>query len=190
MFMDEYLTETPSIDYMNPHIQEKVGELISQSDDDEDYIKRCYMFVRDEIPHSWDIGANIVSKTASEALMNKTGICWVKSCLFAALLRANGIPSGISYQLLTIAEDDSEGHIVHALNTVFIRNNWIRLDARGNNENVHAEFSLDKDQLAFQVREEFGEIDYNDNNADLDERLVNALAQTENLFEITIDFDF
>ena len=43
------------------------------------------MFVRDEIPHSWDIGANIVSKTASETLINKTGICWVKSCLFAAL---------------------------------------------------------------------------------------------------------
>jgi hypothetical protein len=72
----------------------------------------------------------------------------------------------------------------------FIRNKWIRLDARGNNENVHAEFSLDKDQLAFKVREEFGEIDYMDNNADLDERLVNTLAQTENLFEINIDFDF
>ena len=190
IFMEEYLTETPSIDYMNPHIQEKVIELKNQSNDDEDYIKRCYMFVRDEIPHSWDIGANIVSKTASETLINKTGICWVKSCLFAALLRANGIPSGITYQLLTISDDDSEGHMVHALNTVFIRNKWIKLDARGNNENVHAEFSLDEDQLAFQVRKEFGEIDYNDNNADLDERLVNALAQTENLFEINIDFEF
>ena len=190
MFMEEYLTETPSIDYMNPHIQEKVIELKNQSNDNEEYIKRCYMFVRDEIPHSWDIGANIVSKTASETLINKTGICWVKSCLFAALLRANGIPSGISYQLLAISDDDSEGHMVHALNTVFIKNKWIKLDARGNNENVHAEFSLDEDQLAFQVREEFGEIDYNDNNVDLDERLVNALAQTENLFEINIDFEF
>ena len=49
---------------------------------------------------------------------------------------------------------------------------------------------MDEDRLAFQVREEFGEIDYGDNNADLDERLVNALAQTENLFEINIDFEF
>ena len=190
MFMDKYLTETPSIDYTNPHIQEKVSELKNQSTDDADYIKRCYFFVRDEIPHSWDIGANTVSRTASEALINKTGICWAKSCLLAALLRANGIPSGISYQLLTIAEDDSQGHIVHALNTVFNGDKWIRLDARGNTGNEDVEFSLDKDQLAFQVREEFGEIDYRDNNADLDERLVNALAQTENLFEINIDFDF
>ena len=100
------------------------------------------------------------------------------------------IPSGISYQLLTIAEDDSQGHIVHALNTVFNGNKWIRIDARGNTGDDDLEFSLDKDQLAFQVREEFGEIDFKDNNADLDERLVNALAQTENLFEINIYFDF
>ena len=56
--------------------------------------------------------------------------------------------------------------------------------------NCDAEFSLDKDHLAFQVREEFGEIDFMDNNADLDEKLINALAQSENLFEINIDFDF
>ena len=190
MFMDMYLNETPSIDYMNIHIQEKVSELISQSDDDEDYIKRCYFFVRNEIPHSWDIGVSTVSRTASDTLINKTGICWAKSCLLAALLRANGIPSGISYQLLTIAEDDSQGHIIHALNTVFNGDKWIRIDARGNTGDSDVEFSLDNDQLAFQVRKQFGEIDYMDNNADLDERLVNALAQTENLFEINIDFEF
>ena len=193
--MKEYLLETKSIDYMNPHIQEKVQELKDQSCDDADYIKRAYIFVRDEIPHSWDIQTNIVSRTASDALINKTGICWTKSCLLAALLRANGIPSGISYQLLTIAEDDSLGHIVHALNTVYIEdsNKWIRLDARGNVGNVgneYDEFSLEKDYLAFSPRSEFGEIDYKDNNPDLDERLVNALAQTDNLFEINIDFDF
>ena len=190
--MKEYLIETKSIDYMNPHIQEKVQELKDQSCDDADYIKRAYIFVRDEIPHSWDIQTNIVSRTASDALINKTGICWTKSCLLAALLRANGIPSGISYQLLTIAEDDSLGHIVHALNTVYIEdsNKWIRLDARGNVGNEDDEFSLEKDCLAFSPRSEFGEIDYNDNNPDLDERLVNKLEETENLMEMNIDFEF
>ena len=52
MLMNNYLAETPSIDYMNPHIQEKVCELKNQSSDEADYIKRCYFFVRDEIPHS------------------------------------------------------------------------------------------------------------------------------------------
>ena len=190
--MEEYLSETPSIDYMNSHIQGKVRELRNQSENEIDYIKRCYVFVRDEIPHSWDIGADMVSKTASEVLVNKTGICWVKSCLLAALLRANGIPSGISYQLLTRADDDSEGHMIHALNTVYIKDfdKWIRLDARGNKENVNACFSLDEEKLAYPIRSEFGEIDYKDNHADLDERLVSILMESESVSEITTDFEF
>ena len=190
--MEEYLMETPSIDYMNPLIQEKVHELRYKSENQLDYIKRSYIFVRDEISHSWDIKTEVVSKTASEVLENKTGICWTKSCLLAALLRANQIPSGISYQLLTRADDDSEGYMIHALNTVYLKdfNKWIRLDARGNKENINAYFSLDEERLAYSIRSEFGEIDYHDNHADLDERLVNLLEETENLLEMKIDFEF
>ena len=36
---------------------------------------------------------------------------------------------------------------------------WIRLDARGNKEGVNAQFSLEKEQLAFPVRPEKGEED-------------------------------
>lgn len=187
--MKEYLIETQSIDYMNPLIQEKVTELKNQSKDKEEYIKQCYMFVRDEIPHSWDMGTIIISKTASEVLKNKTGICWTKSCLLAALLRANKIPSGISYQLLSLAETGDEGHMIHALNTVYLENlkKWIRIDARGNVGNINEEISLDKDQIAFFTRSELGEIDYNDNHADLDEKLVKTLNESENLLKLTIN---
>jgi transglutaminase-like putative cysteine protease len=188
--MKEYLAETPSIDYTNPIVQEKVRELDGQSNGDEDYVKRSYEFVSDEIPHSWDIGVDVISRKASDVLINKTGICWTKSCLLAALLRAKGIPSGISYQLLSLSDDGSEGHMIHALNTVYIRGKWIRLDARGNVENTDGQFSLDKDQLAFQVRAELGEIDYMDNNADLDERLINTLMESESLFDIALDIEF
>ena len=144
--MNKYLCETKYIDYGKTIVKEKAIELREESTNSMDYIKRAYLFVRDEIPHTWDVKKTIVSKTASEVLRNKTGICWTKSCLLAALLRANGIPAGISYQKLTRAdEDDSEGYIIHALNTVYIKelNRWIRLDARGNKEKVHAEFSVD-----------------------------------------------
>ena len=190
--MEDYLIETPSIDYVNFHIQERVQELKNQSDDNLDYIKRSYIFVRDGIPHSWDIKTEVVSRTASDVLKNKTGICWTKSCLLAALLRANGIPSGISYQLLTRADDDSEGYMIHALNTVYLKdfNKWIRLDARGNKENINAYFSLDEEHLAYTVRSELGEIDYHDNHADLDDRLVNILMESESIQEITTDFEF
>ena len=190
--MNSYLCETEYIDFTHPLIAEKVKELRGKSNNSLDYINQTYLFVRDEITHTWDAKETIVSKTASEVLRNKTGICWTKSCLLAALLRANGIPAGISYQKLTRAdEDDSEGHIIHALNTVYIseRNKWIRLDARGNRENVRAEFSIDQERLAFVVRPEFGEIDYKDNHPDLDKRLCKILEESDNILQIHTDFD-
>lgn len=109
----EYLAETKTIDFGNPIIQEKVSELKAGTSSTIEYIEEAYKFVRDEIPHYWNVKSTIVSRKASEVLENKTGICWTKSCLLAALLRANGIPSGISYQLLTRADDDGEGYIIH-----------------------------------------------------------------------------
>ena len=191
--MKEYLIETQSIDYNDENIQKKVSHLKELSCDDIDYIERCFMFVRDEIPHSWDINASVVSKKASEVLANKTGVCWTKSCLLAALLRANEIPSGISYQLLTRADNDtSDGYIIHAFNTVYIEqlDKWIRLDARGNKENVNAQISLDEEHLAYETRSELGEIDYHNNQTDLDERLVNVLSKCNVVSEIRTDFEF
>lgn len=187
-----YLGETETIDYKNLVIQDKVDEIKRISCSQLNYIENAYRFVRDKIPHSWDIRSEIVSRKASEVLINRTGICWTKSCLLASLLRANGIPSGISYQSLTRADDDdSEGYIIHALNTVFISelNRWIRLDARGNKENVHAEFSLDEEKLAFPIRDQLGEVDYRDNNTDLDERLIIILKESKNILEVKTDFN-
>ena len=187
---NEYLKETETIDYKNPIIQDKVEEIKRISQSQLSYIENAYRFVRDEIPHSWDIKSEIVSRKASEVLIYRTGICWTKSCLLAALLRANGIPSGISYQSLARA-DGSEGHIIHALNTVFINelDKWIRLDARGNKENVHAEFSLDEERLAYPIRNQLGEVDYRNNNTDLDKRLIDILKKSKSLLDITADFN-
>ena len=62
-----------------------------------------------------------------------------KLCLLAALLRANKIPSVISYQLLTRADDVNESYIIHALNILYIKdlNKGVWLDARGNKENIN-----------------------------------------------------
>lgn len=190
--LEKYLCETEYIDYGNPLIKEKVNALRDEAVNSIDYMKQAYLFVRDDITHTWDIKKTIVSKKASDVLKNKTGICWTKSCLLAALLRANGIPAGISYQRLTRAdEDDREGYIIHALNTVYISelNRWIRLDARGNKEKIQAEFSIDQERLAFLVRPELGENDYKDNHPDLDKRLCMILEESDNILQIHTDFD-
>ena len=188
--LSEYLKETNCIDFSNILIVQKVDVLKSASSDKLDYIERAYKFVRDEIPHSWDAKLTVVSKNASDVLKNKTGICWTKSCLLAALLRANKIPSGISYQYLTRADDASDGYIIHALNTVYIDSleKWIRLDARGNKPGVNAQFSLEKEMLAFPARPEFGEKNYRDNHTDLDARLKEILNTSANILEVRADF--
>ena len=189
--LSEYLKETNCIDFSNLLIVQKVDALKSASSDKLDYIERAYKFVRDEIPHTWDAKLPVVSKNASDVLKNKTGICWTKSCLLAALLRANKIPSGISYQYLTRADDASDGYIIHALNTVYIDSlqKWIRLDARGNKAGVNAQFSLEKEILAFPARPEFGEKDYRDNHSDLDIRLKEILKASDNILEVRADFE-
>ena len=188
--LSEYLKETNCIDFSNLLIVQKVDALKSASSDKLDYIERAYKFVRDEIPHSWDAKLTVVSKKASDVLKNKTGICWTKSCLLAALLRANKIPSGISYQYLTRANDASDGYIIHALNTVYIDSlqKWIRLDARGNKAGVNAQFSLEKEILAFPARPEFGEKDYCDNHTDLDARLKEILNTSGNILEVRAEW--
>lgn len=188
--LSDYLKESDCIDYTNPLVAEKANQLKASSSDKLDYIEKAYKFVRDEIPHTWDAKLTVVSKNASDVLKNKTGICWTKSCLLAALLRANKIPAGISYQYLTRANDASDGYIIHALNTVYIDSlqKWIRLDARGNKAGVNVQFSLKKEILAFPARPEFGEKDYRDNHCDLDLRLKEILRTCSNILEVRTDF--
>ena len=73
---------------------------------------------------------------------------------------------------------------------MFIRglNKWIRLDARGNKESVHADFSLEEEWLAFPIRSHLSEIDFRDNNTDLDERLIRILQESRSVLEVTADF--
>jgi transglutaminase-like putative cysteine protease len=123
-------------------------------------VRRAFEFVRDEVSHSWDIQAHRVTRSASEALSFREGICYPKSHPVAALLRNIGIPTAICYQRLTLFDDERGGYSVHALNAVYLRGSWHRLDARGNKEGVDAQFSLGEERLAFRVRPEFDEVDY------------------------------
>ncbi|KEO83650.1 transglutaminase [Tumebacillus flagellatus] len=164
--MDAFLQSDRYVDFDNAAIQELVRELQSGQSETE-LVRDIYEFVRDRIAHSWDIQATDVQATASEVLQNGHGICYAKSHLLAALLRAAGIPSGFCYQRLTLFDKPEDGHCVHALNTVYLSEHqkWIRLDARGNKPGVDARFSLDEEKLAFPVRKIYDEVDYETNFA-------------------------
>lgn len=182
---EEYLKCTKYVNFDAPEVKAKADELIKKSANDILLIKNTYEFVRDEIKHSWDAQDPRVTVTASDVLHEGVGICWAKANLLAALLRANGVPAGFSYQKLTLGDTPDTGYCIHAMNTVYLPSyvKWVRIDARGNNENVHAEFSIDEEKLAFKICSE-GEMDFHNNLSEQPETLMRILEENDDALDM------
>jgi transglutaminase-like putative cysteine protease len=158
--MNLFLQEHKYIDFTDQIITAKAAELFDGLQDDTQKAKAAFEFVRDKIPHTFDIGSDIITAKASDVLRLGTGICHAKANLLAALLRSQNIPTGFCFQRLTLGDDDSIGYCIHCYNAIYIDGRWIKVDARGNKKGVNAEFSLDKPILAFQCRPEYDEYFY------------------------------
>lgn len=159
--IQDYLKEDDVINYSNKNITRLADKLFQKANNETDFIKSAYEFVRDNISHSADINADIITCNASEVLKAGHGICFAKSHLLAALLRYKSVPAGFCYQKLLLDNEKVPVLIYHGLNGVYIKEykKWIRLDARGNKKGVNAQFSTDKEQLAFPIRTDKGEED-------------------------------
>lgn len=148
--MNKYLEASEYIDWENPEVFAQAKDLASGVCDPEEIARRCFEFVRDEIRHSWDYKQNPVTYKASDVLKYRTGYCYAKSHLLAALLRANKVPAGLCYQRLTIM--DVPPFSLHGLNAIYLeRYGWYRIDARGNKQGVSAEFCPPIERLAFPI---------------------------------------
>ncbi|MCT0212692.1 MULTISPECIES: transglutaminase family protein [unclassified Synechococcus] len=131
--------------------------------------ERCFLWVRDRVRHSFDIvgagptsmgtttattatAATPVTCTASKVLERRSGICFAKSHLLAALLRANGIPAGFGYQRLCL-NDSGPPFVLHGFNWVALPGfGWHPLDARGDREGVATRFEPPAFSLAYSAR--------------------------------------
>ncbi len=160
--INDYLAESKEVNYSNPIIRQKVTNLFTPFHTEIEKVEIAFKFVRDEIAHSWDIQSKRVTCKASDVLTYKEGICYAKSNLLAALLRSQVIPTGFCYQRLMLFDTPDKGYSIHALNAVYLKTlqRWFRIDARGNKIGVDAQFSVDTEQLAFSIQEEFDEKDY------------------------------
>ena len=149
--LSEYLASDKIIDWQTPAIRQMALEL-TRSLSDETAKARClYEWVRDTILHSNDAGLDIVTCTASDVLHHGTGICFAKSHLWAALLRAVNIPAGFCYQVLRLDPPVDNEPVLHGFNAIYLASldKWIRVDARGNFNGINAQFDIKKEQLAF-----------------------------------------
>lgn len=150
--MEKYLKVSEVIDWQHPNIMERAKQIASGFDTPVAIAKACFEWVRDEICHSYDYQMNPVTWRASDALQHKTGYCFAKSHLLAALLRANQIPAGFCYQRLSI-DDKGAPYSLHGFNAIHLPEvGWYRVDARGNKEGVNAQFIPPQEQLAFGIQ--------------------------------------
>ncbi|MDE5752972.1 MAG: transglutaminase-like domain-containing protein [Oscillospiraceae bacterium] len=183
--IDDYLKHDDVIDYEDESILELANILFRKANNELNFIKLAYEFVRDNISHSADINEDVITCTASEVLKSSHGICFAKSHLLSALLRCKSVPTGFCYQKLILDDKIAPILIYHGLNGVYIKDyqKWIRLDARGNKTGIHAQFSIEKEQLAFPIRPEMGEIDgfiiYPDPDKKILEKLRKNKTRTE-----------
>jgi transglutaminase-like putative cysteine protease len=183
--LNEYLKPTEIIDFGTQEIIDCTNSLAQGLNGEILIAKRVYEFVRDEIHHSFDIKGKVVTCKASDVLREGEGICYAKSHLLAALLRSLGIPAGFCYQKLVFS-DENPRLVLHGLNAIYLKEigRWIRVDARGNKEGVNAQFSLEKEILAFPVRSELGEADIRMVYAEPNANVVSALERSKTLEEL------
>lgn len=183
--IEAYLRCDSVIDYDNEAVLKLADTLFGQAENEEDFIRKTYAFVRDCIAHSADAGEDALTCAASEVLRAGHGICFAKSHLLAALLRCKAVPAGFCYQKLILDDETAPVLVYHGLNGVYLKEyrKWIRLDARGNKAGVNAQFSAETEQLAFAVRSEMGEEDdfvvYPDPDKKVVERLKKYRTRTE-----------
>jgi transglutaminase-like putative cysteine protease len=150
--MEEYLKVSEIIDWQHPEIIACAKQIAAGDRAPIAVAKACFEWVRDEIRHSVDYRMNPVTCQASDVLQHRTGYCFAKSYLLAALLRANLIPAGFCYQRLSI-DDKGAPYSLHGFNAIYLPEiGWYRVDARGNKAGVNARFTPPQEQLAYKIQ--------------------------------------
>lgn len=150
--MNEFLASSEIIDWQHPEVLKLSQAIAAEHHTPEAVAKACFEWVRDQVQHSYDYQRNPVTCRASDVLLHRTGYCYAKSHLLAALLRSNGIPAGFCYQRLSI-DDKGAPYSLHGFNAIYLSEaGWYRVDARGNREGVDAQFTPPQEKLAFKTQ--------------------------------------
>ena len=162
--MEDYLKEVPPVvQWRSPLVQAQIEEIKKQASTKRGRAKLAFEVARDQVSHSFDTGYKGVSIGAEDTLRSGEGICFAKSHVLAALLRGMDIPCGFCYQRVLRKGTVGSGFALHGLNAVHLEEaGWFRVDPRGNKPGVDSQFTTDREQLAYPIRTELGEVDYPD----------------------------
>ena len=119
---DAFLGGDDYIATADPAVRSLAGELRRSTSGDSAFARAAFEWVRDRVAHSYDVHDPRVTLTAGEVLEARVGLCYAKSHLLAALLRSEGVPTGLCYQRLA----HGDGHVLHGLVAVHLGGAWHR----------------------------------------------------------------
>jgi len=150
---DPYLRPTELVDWTSQEVLTLAVELGSADGEAPDIARRCFEWVRDQVPHTLDHGDEVVTARASDVLRQRTGFCFAKSHLLVALLRANAIRAGFVYQRLAL-DEERRAFCLHGLAAIDLPGyGWYRCDPRGNKTGVNAQFTPPAERLAYRTNQ-------------------------------------
>lgn len=144
-----FLRSTSVLDADHPSVAALAARLAEGLAGPEMVAAACFDWVRDRITHTADVGLGPVTIRASDVLAAGTGLCYAKSHLLVALLRANSIPAGLCYQRLSI---DGAGppFCLHGMVGVRLPGmGWYRCDPRGDKPGIATRFDPPTECLAY-----------------------------------------
>ena len=134
--MEQYLRETPLLNFSAPSIQQLIKCRNWKQIDPYYRIQQIYNFVRDEILFGYNVDDNI---PASMVLSDGYGQCNTKGILLMALLRGTGIPCRIHGFMVDkqlqkgamtgIIYKSAPQEIVHSWVEVYLDGVWYELEA-------------------------------------------------------------
>ena len=181
-----YLGSDAVVESAHPEVVALSKWLRAGRPDDASFARAAFEWVRDNVAHSYDAADPRVTLTASQVLAERVGLCYAKAHLLAAILRGEGVPTGLCYQRLG---DPETGYAVHGLVAVYLGSEWHRQDPRGNKPGVDAQFSLVGERLAFPVDESLGERDYPRLYAAPAAEVLDALATADDILTCPLPTD-
>jgi len=124
--MNNYLKETPILNYTDSIIQTLVKDRNWASMDIKDRVKSIYNYVRDEIKFGYNSSDSI---SATQVLKDGYGQCNTKATLLMALLRATGIPNRIhGFTIDKALQKGAISGIWYKLSPQNILHSWVEIN--------------------------------------------------------------
>lgn len=145
-----FLAATDVIDWQADSIRELAARITSGAQGVA-AVAALFSWVRDSIAHTGDVGHGKLTLRASDVLRERTGLCYAKSHLLVALLRATDVPAGFCYQRLSL-DESVPSYVLHGLVGVWMPDErFQRIDPRGNKPGVDAQLMPGREALAFEL---------------------------------------